>query len=59
MKIVYTEGPDKVTMGAAGEFRRGEPRDVADELAERLLAKKSINFQPAEAPSGGRKRKEG
>ncbi len=58
MKIVYTEGPAKVTMGAAGVFRRGEPKDVPDELAERLLAKKSINFEPAEPPAGGRKRKE-
>lgn len=58
MKIVYTQGPERITLGAAGAFRRGEPKDVPDELAERLLAKKSINFEPAEPSAGGRKRKE-
>ncbi|MEW6670226.1 MAG: hypothetical protein AB1427_00900 [Thermodesulfobacteriota bacterium] len=44
MKIKYDQGPDKISMGAAGEFRRGEPRDVPDETAERLLNKQSIKF---------------
>jgi hypothetical protein len=40
MKIlVYTEGPEIMTCGIAGEFRIGEPREVSDDLAAILLRK--------------------
>lgn len=46
MKIIYVEGgPDTIRMGAAGEFRRGEPKDVPDDLAKHLLAKTSVRFK--------------
>jgi len=48
MKVVYAVGPDKVVCGAAGTFRRNEPREVSKDLAERLLAKTSIKFTVAE-----------
>jgi hypothetical protein len=49
MQIQYTEGPPTVDMGAAGQFKINEPREVADELAERLLAKNTIKFEQVEA----------
>lgn len=54
-KLLYTEGPKKVDMGAAGKFERGVAKEVKDDkLADRLLKKKSIRFYeegkvPAEA----------
>jgi hypothetical protein len=52
MKIVYYEGPPRVGMGAAGEFRAGVAKEVADALAGRLLEKKSIRFyEEGKAPA--------
>ena len=45
MKIVYEEGPDAITMGIAGQFNRGESREVEDEIAELLLKKETIKFK--------------
>jgi len=45
MHIFYEEGPPKVTMGAAGTFKRGESRDIDDKLAEQILGKKTIVFK--------------
>ena len=45
MKIVYEEGPETITMGIAGQFRCGEPKDVSDEIAELLLKKETIKFK--------------
>jgi hypothetical protein len=45
MQIQYTEGPPTVDMGAAGKFVINEPREVEDQLAERLLAKTTIKFE--------------
>lgn len=42
MKLQYDTGPERVNMGAAGEFRRGEAREVPDELAAGLLKKETI-----------------
>lgn len=42
--IVYTEGPELVTMGVAGIFRKHEPRAIAAPLADQILAKSSITF---------------
>ncbi|WP_321367585.1 hypothetical protein [uncultured Desulfuromusa sp.] len=59
-KLVYMEGPLKVKMGAAGTFKRGEPKDVADDkLADKLLKKKVLRFYedgkvPAEALKRGK-----
>jgi len=44
-KVVYTEGPDRVVCGVAGEFRKGVPKEVEDDIAERLLKKTSIKFK--------------
>lgn len=38
-KLYYEEGPLVMGCGEAGEFRIGEPREVADDLAETLLRK--------------------
>lgn len=56
MKLQYDTGPERVGMGAAGEFRRGEAREVPDELAAGLLKKTTIKFKPtvgADAKTGG------
>ena len=45
MKIVYEDGPDTITMGIAGQFNRGESREVSDEIAELLLKKETIKFK--------------
>ena len=42
--LLYTEGPLRVTMGAAGTFERGVAKPLEDELADRLLAKTSLKF---------------
>lgn len=57
MQIKYTEGPDHITMGQAGSFERGVAKTVDKDLAERLLSKKSINFQRVEQ-TGDKKNKE-
>ena len=48
MKILYEDGPETISMGAAGSFKRGEPREVADDLAEALLKKQTIKFKKVE-----------
>ena len=57
-KLIYVEGPLKVDMGAAGTFRRGEAKPVEDDdLAKRLLGKKSINFyEDGKVPADAMKR---
>ena len=45
MKIYYDEGPPSIGMGAAGVFKKGESREIDDDLARQLLAKKSIVFK--------------
>lgn len=57
MKIVYEDGPKKISMGIAGDFRRGEPRDIDDELADALLKKQTIKFKTIEDKTS--KKKEG
>lgn len=52
MKIIYEEGPETIIMGIAGQFKRGEPRDVPDEIAKALLKKQTIKFMKVdEKPS--------
>lgn len=58
MQIMYTEGPDCVDIGQAGPFARGVVKEVEEVLAERLLKKKSINFQLVEVKAGDKKKKE-
>lgn len=53
-ELVYVDGPQRLNMGAAGQFIRGTARPVKDDLAKGLLAKKTIRFYqkgkvPAEA----------
>lgn len=44
MKIVYVEGgPDIIRMGGI-QFTRGEPKDVPEEEALRILAKMNVKF---------------
>ena len=50
-KLYYTEGPEIMTCGVAGEFRLGEPREVEDGLAEILLRKGRLKeFKEEAAP---------
>ncbi len=51
MKIVYDQGPDRINCGVAGQFERGKPREVPDELAARLLKKKTIRFTEQREPT--------
>lgn len=37
--VLYDEGPDAVSMGIAGRFERGVPRELDDDTALLLLAK--------------------
>jgi len=39
MKLYYTEGPQFMTCGIAGQFKLGVPREVPDDLAAILLRK--------------------
>ena len=48
MKIAYQEGPDSIMMGIAGQFKRGEAKEVNDAIAEALLKKEAIKFQKVE-----------
>ncbi len=57
MKIKYTTGPQRVTMGVAGTFFRGEPRDVPADLARQILAKPALKWAE-EISSKTRKSKE-
>ncbi len=56
MKIVYEDGPKTINMGAAGTFKLGEPREIADDLAEALFKKKSIKFKKVEEKTSSRKK---
>ena len=51
MKIKYEDGPEIITMGIAGDFKRGEPKEVDDKIAEALLKKESIKFKKENPPS--------
>jgi hypothetical protein len=44
MKIAYEVGPEKIAVGGI-EFFSGIPKEVPDEAAERILAKKIIIFK--------------
>lgn len=62
-KLIYTEGPEIMTCGVAGQFRLGVPREVSDDLAAILLRKgrlketgtdlKSVPHQPEAAQEPG------
>lgn len=52
MKIKYEEGPDAITMGIAGQFKKGEAREVDDKVADALLKKESIKFSVIPAKAG-------
>ncbi|HBG06325.1 MAG: hypothetical protein A2075_12205 [Geobacteraceae bacterium GWC2_58_44] len=49
MHIYYEDGPPKITMGAAGEFRKGVSREIEDGLAKMILEKKTVVFKEGEA----------
>ena len=44
MWIKYIEGTDKVKILPFGEFKRGIPREVPDEVGEQLLKKTSLKW---------------
>lgn len=53
-KLYYDEGPAVMSVGVAGAFRIGEPREVEDDLAAVLLKKgrlKEFKEDQAAAPS--------
>lgn len=52
MKIVYEVGPEKIEVGGI-EFFLNQPKEVEDELAEKILAKKTIIFRKIETENGG------
>jgi hypothetical protein len=56
MKIRYTQGPPKLIMGAAGEFLINEFREVPDDLAKAILAKKNYPWEQAAAEPASRKK---
>ena len=58
MKIIYEEGPDEIKAGIAGQFKRGEPKEVVNEVAECLLKKTSIKFKKFEDIKSSRKKEE-
>ena len=47
MKIAYEVGPEKIEVGGI-EFFLGIPKEVEDEMAEKILAKKVIPFKKVE-----------
>lgn len=53
MKIYYEEGPERVVMGEAGMFVRGEAREVADDFVRQVMAKGTIRFKTVETPRRG------
>lgn len=55
MRILYEDGPETINMGIAGQFTRGEPKEVPDDIAETLLKKQSIKFKRTEDKSFGKK----
>jgi len=63
MKLYYTEGPQFMTCGIAGQFKLGVPREVPDDLAAILLRKgrlKEFEENPPESagpPASSAKRK--
>lgn len=57
MQIKYEDGPDTITMGIAGQFKKGEAREVHDMIAEALLKKETIKFKKVEEPSTKRRDK--
>jgi hypothetical protein len=44
MKIVYEVGPEKIAVGGI-EFFLNVPKEIDDEMAEKILAKKTIIFR--------------
>ena len=46
-EILYTTGPKKITMGKAGEFKRGVAKKIDDDLADALLKKTTVKFYEA------------
>lgn len=56
-KLVYVEGPKKITLGVAGTFKRGVAKETDDKLAEKLLKKKSLQiFEDGKVPADALKR---
>ena len=51
MKIRYDEGPERVVMGDAGMFVRGEAREVEDGLARQIMGKGTIKFKAEAKPA--------
>ncbi len=49
MFLKYTAGPPRLDMGAAGIFEINIPREIPDGLADQLLEKTSIKFEPVGA----------
>lgn len=60
MWIKYIEGTDKVKIISLGEFKRGVPREVSDEIGKQLLKKTSLKWvevkdsQPKKESKGGK-----
>lgn len=64
MQIIYYEGPENISMGIIGDFKKGIAREVNDAIGEILLKKETIKFEKVEddAPSpeeqAGKKRRD-
>jgi hypothetical protein len=44
MKIYYDEGMPVMGFSDAGDFRKGEPKEIADDLAKELLRKGRVKI---------------
>ena len=42
--IQYDIGPDSITMASSGLFHRGAPRQVDDDVADRILQRDTVPF---------------
>ena len=51
MKIVYEVGPEKIAVGGI-EFFLNVPKEIDDEMAEKILAKKTIIFKKIDLSAG-------
>ena len=68
MKVYYDEGMPMMNFSAAGDFQKGEPKEVPDDLAKELLRKGRVkiwednaetnSLKSQETTSGKRKAKE-
>jgi hypothetical protein len=55
MKVFYDEGMPMMNFSAAGDFRKGEPKEVPDDLAKELLRKGRVKIWEEKEEENSRK----